>query len=784
MLSRRSTLSLLLGALAPGCADRYGLQVCAVDEAGDPVEGAAFSAADRAWRGGGDGCAKLRRLSHPVSLVVSADGYLSEPALVGRDDEEVEVRLLSSEGRVATHFGGDVMLGRRYTEPESGEPLLIEGDAASAEALVSEISPVFSLASLSTVNLETVVGTFGDDEAYDAKRWLLLTRPEHLAGVSALGTDIVGLANNHQRDWLDDGVRSTLEALDEQGLPHVGAGLDEDAAWEPVTGEVGALEVAMLAWTSVDGDYVNDSYPTDEDEPPADLAAEDAWMWAPRTWGEAELGVPEAERRIGSAWAALTEAEASLSHSERAQLWRSAEEVYPELQDWVARRGHGGAALWDDVASPAAIADWEGRADVVVVQLHMGFQFSPAAGEAARSAARAAIDAGADLVVCHHPHVLQGLEWYKDRLIAYSLGNFIFDQNFLSTWPSGFLRAIWDEQGELVEARWVPGYLDAYQPVGAADGLGRGVLETLWERSALPGEARRGADGAVRTVAESMADEVEIPGFLLEHGTARITRGELEPEQDRVEVPASGVVELGEAGLLSADGAPAGVELGLDLLGLGRFEDEDTDEADDVLGWTWSSPDVSLSDRDPAEGLYSLQLIRQPGDADRVSARTLARVPLAEHRLWDDADGGTPLDGDARYSLRLRGWLDGESGLASARLVLYHFDDLDPTVAPESTILREVELALDLDERGWQELVVDVPDADLAPVDGRAPNAALLYLSLDPPSRHTTVLRLDQVQLIEWRQARALPEGFAQGWDLARATDGEAREVEISRWRW
>jgi poly-gamma-glutamate capsule biosynthesis protein CapA/YwtB (metallophosphatase superfamily) len=40
------------------------------------------------------------------------------------------------------------------------------------------------------------------------------------------------------------------------------------------------------------------------------------------------------------------------------------------------------------------------------------------------------IDNGADMVIGHHPHVIETTEWYKDKFIAYSMGNFIFDQYF------------------------------------------------------------------------------------------------------------------------------------------------------------------------------------------------------------------------------------------------------------------------------------------------------------------------------------------------------------------
>lgn len=52
---------------------------------------------------------------------------------------------------------------------------------------------------------------------------------------------------------------------------------------------------------------------------------------------------------------------------------------------------------------------------------------------------RLAIDSGADLVVGHHPHVIQRVEKYKGGWIAYSLGNFVFDQDFSRETRTGLL---------------------------------------------------------------------------------------------------------------------------------------------------------------------------------------------------------------------------------------------------------------------------------------------------------------------------------------------------------
>lgn len=73
------------------------------------------------------------------------------------------------------------------------------------------------------------------------------------------------------------------------------------------------------------------------------------------------------------------------------------------------------------------VANAKQHADLVVVALHSGFEYTPQPNSVQTQLAHAAIDAGAALVLGAHPHVLQGLEFYHGGLIAYSLGNFVFD---------------------------------------------------------------------------------------------------------------------------------------------------------------------------------------------------------------------------------------------------------------------------------------------------------------------------------------------------------------------
>lgn len=65
--------------------------------------------------------------------------------------------------------------------------------------------------------------------------------------------------------------------------------------------------------------------------------------------------------------------------------------------------------------------------DVLIVQVHAGVELLDVPIPEWRARYRRLVDLGADAVICHHPHVMQGIEEYKGKLICYSLGNFYFD---------------------------------------------------------------------------------------------------------------------------------------------------------------------------------------------------------------------------------------------------------------------------------------------------------------------------------------------------------------------
>lgn len=93
---------------------------------------------------------------------------------------------------------------------------------------------------------------------------------------------------------------------------------------------------------------------------------------------------------------------------------------------------------YDPLRMVSDVAEARALGDIVVVSFHSGEEYLPATARQ-QGIYRAAIDAGADLVVGHHPHIVQGLEQYGRGWIAYSLGNFVFDQNWSSETMRGML---------------------------------------------------------------------------------------------------------------------------------------------------------------------------------------------------------------------------------------------------------------------------------------------------------------------------------------------------------
>lgn len=110
-------------------------------------------------------------------------------------------------------------------------------------------------------------------------------------------------------------------------------------------------------------------------------------------------------------------------------------------------------------AVEAAIRSAKEQYDYVLVSFHWGVEKEDYANGDQVADAHRAVDAGADMVLSHHPHVIQAVEYYKGGLIAYSLGDFVFDHYSRKTGEAFILEAELGPAG-VANVRAVPVYLD------------------------------------------------------------------------------------------------------------------------------------------------------------------------------------------------------------------------------------------------------------------------------------------------------------------------------------
>jgi poly-gamma-glutamate capsule biosynthesis protein CapA/YwtB (metallophosphatase superfamily) len=148
-----------------------------------------------------------------------------------------------------------------------------------------------------------------------------------------------------------------------------------------------------------------------------------------------------------------------------------------DAHTWIATTTAPGIAWADPVQIKADVTAAKLKADVVIVLLHSGYEINSTVSINQRTEAHAAIDAGAALVIGSHPHILQGIEPYHGGLIAFSLGNFVFDQYNGIVNATIILRVVLDRSG-VVSYDYVPVLIENGLPVVTSIDNVRGI-ETL-----------------------------------------------------------------------------------------------------------------------------------------------------------------------------------------------------------------------------------------------------------------------------------------------------------------
>lgn len=110
----------------------------------------------------------------------------------------------------------------------------------------------------------------------------------------------------------------------------------------------------------------------------------------------------------------------------------------------------------DIVAAASAVAAAARRADVVVVSIHWGGEYQAGPSARQREIAEALAGTGARVIVGHGPHVLQPVAWVSETLVAYSLGNFLFDQPYPAECRWGAILRVQLQGSRVVAVEAVP----------------------------------------------------------------------------------------------------------------------------------------------------------------------------------------------------------------------------------------------------------------------------------------------------------------------------------------
>jgi poly-gamma-glutamate synthesis protein (capsule biosynthesis protein) len=152
-----------------------------------------------------------------------------------------------------------------------------------------------------------------------------------------------------------------------------------------------------------------------------------------------------------------------------------------DTRTWTAGPETAGVAWAEAGRIGQDVAAARRGADVVVVMLHFGLEGRPEETASQRELARAAVDAGAALVLGAHPHVLQRTERYNGGLIAYSLGNFVFDGFVGAANQSVIFEAVLTPEG--VESfNWIPVVIEGGLPRLATEAEAGPILQQVRER--------------------------------------------------------------------------------------------------------------------------------------------------------------------------------------------------------------------------------------------------------------------------------------------------------------
>jgi poly-gamma-glutamate capsule biosynthesis protein CapA/YwtB (metallophosphatase superfamily) len=249
-------------------------------------------------------------------------------------------------------------------------------DYEDIDTIYDYVLPAFQKADLLFGNLEMPITDRGERVIDKPPEDVVLRmHPKTVNAFMKAGFDVVSLANNHIMNFGPEGLFQTIDLLNKGKIAHAGAGRNINEAREPAIVQKNGCRVAFLCYTSV----CVASFPATENRPGVVRIRVHTAYEPPQRVLELPGAPPIVITRL---------------EPEDVQLVR------------------------EDIGKART------QADIVVVSWHWGVSFEQKILDYQKEGGHVCIDAGADLVIGHHAHGLQGIEVYKGKVIAFGLGNF------------------------------------------------------------------------------------------------------------------------------------------------------------------------------------------------------------------------------------------------------------------------------------------------------------------------------------------------------------------------
>lgn len=378
-----------------------------VDLDGTPVSGANISTDDGDVLSDAQGWFHVPSSQKPQWISVTKSGFISRTR-AAEPGVPVLIRISPDDGKtIVINFGGDVMFGRRFFDPnEDGDPsdglLPANPNVQDHLKLLAPIQPLLETGDLTIVNFESALSdkpffSIRDPRptAYHPyKEFVYASSPNAVLALKQAGVDIVDTGNNHVYDMLDDGLAYTQKMLNQANMAYFGSGTTEELAWSPKIIEVKGQTIAFIGCTSV---------------------------WTP---------IPP-----------VTQNDISYVASDR--------------------QHKGGAARCANDKLYTAVKDAKKKADIVVVMIHGGFEYNPTPSPNVANFTKVAKSAGASLVINGHSHVPGGFVWEDQSLVGQTMGNFIFDQTIWPTFKS-YMLTVYIRDGKIIRTFAEPLMIENY----------------------------------------------------------------------------------------------------------------------------------------------------------------------------------------------------------------------------------------------------------------------------------------------------------------------------------